>query len=427
MEQPKIQKITQDIIQLPKVRSVGIIGDPGCEGLGTYNMKVYAGVLEKSARDDITLVVGDVVPEGTNSFYKAICDLTETVSENDVYVLRGNHDTGTYKEYFGLHNYALLLEDYAIIVLDNALRTFEEEGLKLLTRVLAMEEVTQAVISFHIPVPNHYIPNSVSEEEFERLKKAYAPNREKIKYLVCGHVHSCFVDRVDDIPLLCTGGGGAMIEDVSEEIRASDIEHHMIHLYSQDGEIKFEFDLLSEDCYRTEAADPILKEKILETVQGELMAHLKYLMYADRAKRRGFEQIANLFKALAASEYYHARNFYSVIERPPAFQNSAKRFVETEQFEYQRLYSMLQEYAEKTHKPLAAQAYKAASAAEKVHAKLLKEVENLEEFSRREIYVCPICGFLMTDKDVHDRCPVCGSPKREYEVFYADHHDIQLH
>ncbi len=419
MEKGRIQKVTESIHRLPGVRSVGIIGDPGCDGLGTYNMKVYAGVLEKSAEDDLTLVVGDLVPEGTDTYYHLICSLTETVAENDVYVLRGNHDTGTYREFFGLQNYALLLEDYAVIVLDNAPRTFEEEGLSLLGQVLDMEEVKQAVVAFHIPVPNNFIQNCVSQKEFDRLKKAYATHRDKVKYLVCGHVHSCFVDEVDGIPLLCTGGGGAMIEDVSEEIKASDIEHHMIHLYSREGKIGYRFDNLSENCYRREAEDSILKEKILETVQGEMMAHLKYLMYADRAKRRGLDQIATLFKGLAASEYYHARSFYSVIERPPAFQESVKSFVETEQFEYQRLYKMLEAYGEETNKPLAAQAYKAASAAEKVHAKLLEEARNLEEFSRETIYVCPICGFLMTDRDVHDRCPVCGSPKREYEIYQA--------
>ena len=35
-------------------------------------------------------------------------------------------------EHFGLKNYALLTEHFAVVVLDNALRTFEEEGLELL-------------------------------------------------------------------------------------------------------------------------------------------------------------------------------------------------------------------------------------------------------------------------------------------------------
>ena len=57
MNNNKIQKVSESIIRLPGVRSIGVIGDPGCEGLGTYNMKVYAGSLEESAKDDITLIV----------------------------------------------------------------------------------------------------------------------------------------------------------------------------------------------------------------------------------------------------------------------------------------------------------------------------------------------------------------------------------
>ncbi|RKJ32952.1 metallophosphoesterase, partial [bacterium 1XD42-8] len=152
-EKKKIQKIEDSIVYLPGVRSVGVIGDPGCDGLGTYNMKVYAGTLEKSGRDDITLVVGDLVPEGSETYYKMFTSLTEEVAHNDVYVLRGNHDTGTYRDYFGRQNYALILEDFSIVVLDNALRTFEKEGLELLRQVLDMEEIKNIVIAFHIPVP----------------------------------------------------------------------------------------------------------------------------------------------------------------------------------------------------------------------------------------------------------------------------------
>lgn len=219
MKTERLQKVQESIIYLPNVHSIGVIGDPGCEGLGTYNMKVYAGTLEESAKDDITLIVGDLVPTGNDFYYESITSLTEGIAENDVYVLRGNHDTGTYEDYFGKKNYALIMERFAVIVLDNAMRTFEEEGLELAKKVLAMDEVSQVVIAFHIPVPNHFIRNAVPEGEFARLKEAYGAWKEKVAYLVCGHVHSRFIDEVDGIPLICTGGGGAMIEDVSEEIK----------------------------------------------------------------------------------------------------------------------------------------------------------------------------------------------------------------
>ncbi len=413
-------KVTEKITRLPQVHSIGVIGDPGCEGLGAYNMKVYAGALEESSKDDITLIVGDLVPEGTKPCYEVMRSMTDILAGNSVYCLRGNHDTGAYTEYFGLKNYALLTEKFAVVVLDNARRTFEEEGLSLLSQILAMQETQQVIVAFHIPVPNHFISNCVSEEEFSRLKAAYAPWKEKVKYLLCGHVHSRFEDQADGIPLICTGGGGAMIEDVSEDIRAWDVEHHIVHFFMEKDNLCYRISNLSEDCYQRESENAVLKEKLQETVQGELMAHFKYLTFADRAKRRGLGEIASLFEALAASEYYHARNFYAVLDRPTPFMESAKTFIPGEKFEYEHFYKMLTKYADMQKSPLAKQAYAGAAAAEKVHANLLENAADIEHFSGQAVYVCPICGYVMTGDAVPERCPVCGGPQRQYEVYQAE-------
>lgn len=420
MNRSRIQKVEDSIIYLPQVTSMGVIGDPGCEGLGTYNMKVYAGALEKSAVDDITLIAGDLVPIGNQHYYEEISDLTEIIAHNDVYVLRGNHDTGDYQEYFGRKNYALIGGAFSVVVLDNAMRTFEQEGLDLLKQVLAMEEVHQVIIAFHIPVPNHFIRNSVSEEELARLREIYEPWKDKVKYLLCGHVHSRFEDVVDGIPLICTGGGGALIEDVSEDIRACDVEHHMVHFYLEEGVLSYRFDNLNENSYDRERKNLMLKENLEKTVAGELLAHLKYLMFADRAKRRGMEKIANLFEALAASEYHHARNFYAVIENPAPFKDAVRGYVPGEEFEYQHSYKMMEEYAGEKSAPLTGQAFSGAAAAEKVHAGLLKEVSDMDHFEKDTIYVCPICGYVMAGEFIPERCPVCGGPKRQYEVFSAE-------
>ncbi len=412
-------KVTEPVIRLRQVRSMGVIGDPGCEGLGTYNMKVYAGALEETGKDDITLIAGDLVPAGTKHHYQTIQELTEILAENEVYTLRGNHDTGSYIEYFGLKNYALLADEFAVVVLDNAVRSFEKEGLTLLSQVLSMEDVERVIIAFHIPVPNHFIQNCVSEEEFARLKNVYEPWKEKVKYLLCGHVHSRFEDEVNGIPLICTGGGGAMIEDVSKEIRACDVEHHIVHFYMEEGMLKHRFKDLPEDGYGRERKDRVLRQKLEETVQGELLAHFKYLMFADRAERRGMDRIANLFRALAASEYYHARSFYSVLDRPAPFAESVKTFVPGEEFEYEHLYQMLAEYAKCHQSPLAEQAYTGAASAEKVHASLLAQAVDMENFPEGTIYVCPVCGYVMTGDAVPERCPVCGGPKKQYERYEA--------
>ena len=380
-------------------------------------MKVYAGALEESSRDDITLIVGDLVPAGTDHHYRTIQDLTEVLAGNPVYCLRGNHDTGAYSDYFGLKNYALLTDDFAVIVLDNAVRSFEEEGLSLLRQVLSMEEVEQAVIAFHIPVPNHFIQNCVSEEEFGRLKDAYGPWKNKVKYLLCGHVHSRFEDVVDGIPLICTGGGGAMIEDVSKDIRACDVEHHIVHFYLEGGKLCHKIADLLEDCYKREREDGILSRKLEETVQGELLAHFNYLMFADRAERRGMERIASLFRALAASEYYHARSFFSILDQPAPFAETIQTYEPGETFEYSHFYRMLAQYAKDHDSPLAEQAYAGAAMAEKVHGELLKQAADMENFGEERVYVCPVCGYVMVGDAAPERCPVCGGPKKQYEVY----------
>lgn len=417
MSRKKMIKVTESVTRPGRIRSMGVIGDPGCEGLGTYNMKVYAGALEESGKDDITLIAGDLVPAGTRHHYQMIQELTETLAENEVYTLRGNHDTGAYTEYFGLKNYALLADEFAVVVLDNAVRSFEEEGLTLLKEVLSMEDVERVIIAFHIPVPNHFIQNCVSEEEFTRLKNVFAPWKNKVKYLLCGHVHSRFEDEVEGIPLICTGGGGAMIEDVSREIRACDVEHHIVHFYMEEGILKYRIADLPEDGYGREQGDRVLRRKLEETVQGELLAHFKYLMFADRAERRGMGRIANLFRALAASEYYHARSFYSVLDCPAPFAESVKTFVPGEEFEYEHLYQMLVEYAKSHQNPLAEQAYAGAASAEKVHASLLKQASDMEHFAEETIYVCPVCGYVMAGDAAPERCPVCGGPKKQYERY----------
>lgn len=132
------------------------------------------------------------------------------------------------------------------------------------------------------------------------------------------------------------------------------------------------------------------------------------------------EKIANLFEALAASEYHHARNFYSVIENPAPFKESVGGFVPGEEFEYRHSYKMMAEYAGEKSAPLTGQAFSGAAAAEKVHAALLAEATDMDHFEKDTIYVCPICGYVMAGELIPERCPVCGGPKRQYEVFGAE-------
>ena len=413
-----IQKVQQQINDIGEAKTFSAIGDPGCEGLGTTMMEVYAHALAASAASDFTLVVGDLVPQGTDRFYADVTGLTNCIAQNPVDALRGNHDTGEYDKHFGQHNYVLKGKYFTIVVLDNALRKFEPEGLELLKQTLTDSDVKNVVIAFHIPLPNHFTKNSVSPEEFANLQAAYAPYKNKIAYFICGHVHSRFIDKVDDITFICTGGGGAMIEDISADIKAADVNYHIIQFTYEQDQLHYAIFDLNHTLYGRENTDTIIRSKLYDTVQGELMAHLKYLMFSERAQRRGYDKVAAFFRALAESEYRHARNFYAIYDRAKLFSKTIPDFIPVEEFEHRRLYAMFQDHAKEKQLPLTQQAYSAAGAAEKVHEELLREAENMDTFNKSTFYVCPICGYLMTEDT--GRCPICGSPAFQFIKFTAE-------
>lgn len=152
-------------------------------------------------------------------------------------------------------------------------------------------------------------------------------------------------------------------------------------------------------------------------MKGELYAHLRYLTFADRAQKRGYEKVANLMRALADSEYRHARSFFAVLEQPVPFMEALSGFRKSENFEFERLYPMVSDYAAGIGGMLAKQAFADAAKMERSHAELIAKAEKLEEFSVDTLYVCPVCGCVMTAVDEIDRCPVCGAPKRQFREF----------
>ncbi len=100
-----------------------------------------------------------------------------------------------------------------------------------------------------------------------------------------------------------------------------------------------------------------------------------------------------------------------------------KTFVPGEEFEYRHLYRMLADYAKEHESPLAEQAYLGAAAAEKEHAALLKEAADPETFQGNTVYVCPVCGYVMSGEPVPERCSVCGGPARQFEEFGGEKKD----
>ena len=50
------------------------------------------------------------------------------------------------------------------------------------------------------------------------------------------------------------------------------------------------------------------EEFLKAAFSGESQAHMKYLIFAEKAEEEGLKNIARLFRAIAYAEYVHARN-----------------------------------------------------------------------------------------------------------------------
>ena len=47
---------------------------------------------------------------------------------------------------------------------------------------------------------------------------------------------------------------------------------------------------------------------------GESQAHMRYLIFADKAEKEGFSNVARLFRAVARAEQAHATNHFRALQ-----------------------------------------------------------------------------------------------------------------
>ena len=410
------KKINDSFIKIDSFNCMTIIGDPGCDGFGAGIMSIFARAL--NCKDsEFNIVIGDLVPYGSKRFYRNVFDFVDRITKNDVYVLCGNHDTDYYHDFFGLSNYVLSNDEAMFIVLDNSKRKFSEDTLSFLSSSLESCSAENVIILFHIPPPNNFTQNSVKQENWEPFRKIILPHKDKVKYLMAGHVHSFFEDEVDGIPLIVTGGGGARIEDVCDKVKKENIHHHAVKLYfNKDRSLKHEYVNLEMSSYDSELNDSILNHNLKNAFNNEILAHFKYKLFSNKAAEEKHLGLSKLFKALSDSEFIHAKNHYSVLNGIGDFDRFMTKSIDNENYEITKMYKEYLEYADQNSNALAKYTFSDALEAEKVHKPLLVEAlnsfrDNLDYAPKGEFFICSSCGYTFCREDLPEKCPVCGAPK----------------
>lgn len=164
-------------------------------------------------------------------------------------------------------------------------------------------------------------------------------------------------------------------------------------------------------------------EKNLQAAfSGESQARNKYTYFASKAKKEGFEQIADIFLKTADNEKEHAKMWFKELSGIGDTAENLAAAANGENFEWTDMYAEFAETAEKEGFPELAEKFRGVAAIEKHHEEryraLLKNIETAEVFKKSSVKVweCRNCGHIVVGENAPDICPVCAHPQAYFEI-----------
>ena len=152
-------------------------------------------------------------------------------------------------------------------------------------------------------------------------------------------------------------------------------------------------------------------EKYLrEAFAGESQANRKYTAFAIKADKEGFAQAARLFRAAAAAEEVHARNHLRVLKAIKSTKENLQAAISGEDEEWIAMYPTMIIAAKAEGNKAAEMSFNYANEVEKIHSRLYNKI--LEGLSKNQetfpVYVCPYCGNTV-EREAPGVCSVCGA------------------
>ena len=161
------------------------------------------------------------------------------------------------------------------------------------------------------------------------------------------------------------------------------------------------------------------EKNLMAAFSGESEARNKYTYFASKAKKEGYEQIAEIFQKTADNEKEHAKLWFKALGELGNTSENLLHAAEGENYEWTDMYDRFAKEAEEEgFKALAAQ-FRMVAAIEKSHEeryrKLLANVKGGLVFSKDGdmIWECGNCGHIPADEpeSYHNSCHI---PSRNF-------------
>jgi rubrerythrin len=127
---------------------------------------------------------------------------------------------------------------------------------------------------------------------------------------------------------------------------------------------------------------------------GESQANRKYLAFAEKAEKDGYPQIARLFRAAAAAETVHAHAHLRAMDGVNSTAENLQAAIEGENYEHVNMYPEFIQAAMADGNKRALRSFEYAMAVEQEHELLYRQaLETIDqEQEEYDYYICPVCG-----------------------------------
>jgi rubrerythrin len=153
---------------------------------------------------------------------------------------------------------------------------------------------------------------------------------------------------------------------------------------------------------------------------GESQAHMRYLIFAEKAEKEGGANVARLFRAIAFAEQVHATNHFKNLDGTGGTAENLQVAIDGETYEVEEMYPAYRAVAELQGEKGAVRSTTWALEAEKVHSELYSQakasVTEGKDADIGEIYICEVCGWTGTGGKP-DKCPLCGAKADRIRTF----------
>ena len=166
------------------------------------------------------------------------------------------------------------------------------------------------------------------------------------------------------------------------------------------------------------------EKNLMYAFAGESQARNKYNYFASKARKEGYEQIANFFDETAANEKEHAKIWFKLLcggDIQSTVQN-LKAAAEGEHEEWTEMYKRMAAEAKEEGYADIALLFEQVAEIEKEHEerylKLLSNIEKNLVFTREteKVWICNNCGHSHKGNSSPNLCPVCKHPKSFFQI-----------